>query len=170
MRSLVVRMSVPLALALWAAIAVAGGPRALPSLALSDPAGAAVTEATLAQSVPWVLLVVDADKHLTTTVLPRFQKKDGDWAGKLVVVAAGSPAAFERMVAQNAKLAGVRWTRDTSGRLLEQLDLSGTPVLLGIRAGNVIAWQIASVPEAPEKAQALVANWIAKAVPEHPGQ
>jgi hypothetical protein len=169
MRFLAVKASLPLTLSLWTALAFAG-PRALPSLTLSGPTGAAVTEATLAQSSPWVLLVVDADKHLTMAVLPRFQKKDRDWAGKLVVVAAGSPAAFERTVAQNAKLAGVRWYRDTSGRLLEQLGLSGTPVLLGIGPDNVVAWQIAPVPDAPEKAQALVANWIAKPVAEPPGQ
>jgi hypothetical protein len=161
-----VRIRVLIVLSLWAALAGAG-PRVLPPLTLSDPSGAAVTEATLAQPSPWVLLVVDADKHLTVAVLPRFQRKDGDWAGRLVVVAAGSQAAFDRMVAQNAKLAGVRWYRDTSGHLLDQLGLSGTPVLLGIRPDNAIAWQIAPVPEQPEKAQAVVANWIAQSVPEH---
>ena len=166
MRLLAVKASLPLAISVWTAVALAA-PRALPSLTLADATGAALTEATLTQSSPWVLLVVDAEKHLTAAVLPRFQKKDGDWGGRLVVVAAGPPAAFERMVAQNAKLAGVRWARDTSGRLLEQLRLSGTPVLLGIGPDNVIAWQIAPVPEAPDKAQALVSHWI-KGPPEPP--
>jgi hypothetical protein len=164
------RIRVLIALWLWAAVAGAA-PRALPSLTLSDQMGAAASEASLAQTSTWVLAVVDADKHLTMAVLPRFQKKDGDWAGKLVVVAAGSPAAFERMVAQNAKLGGVRWYRDTSGHLLEQLGLSGTPVLLGIRPDNGVAWQMAPVPDAPDKAQALVANWIAQTpAPAPPGQ
>jgi len=164
MRSVVASLSFAAVLGL--AVSALAGPRPLPPLTLSDASGAPVEVASLSQPSPWVLLVVDADKHLTTAVLPRFQKKDGDWAGKLVVVAAGSPAAFDRMVAQNAKLAGVRWTRDTSGRLLEQLRLSGTPVLLGLGPDNVIAWQVAAVPDTPDKAQALVVEWISKAAPE----
>jgi hypothetical protein len=164
MRSVFVNASFPALLCL--AGSALAGPRPLPPLALSDASGAPVSLAALPRPSPWVILVVDADKHLTTAVLPRFQRKDGGWAGKLVVVAAGSPAAFERMVAQNAKLAGVRWTRDTSGRVLEQLGLSGTPVLLGVSPDNVITWQVAAVPEAPEKAQALAADWIAKAASE----
>ena len=142
---------------LSAAVSLAG-PRALPSLALADAAGAAATETSLTQPSNWVLVVVDAERHLTVTVLPRLRRKEGDWAGKLVVVAAGSQAAFDRMVAQNAKLGGVRWYRDTSGQLLDRLALSGTPVLLGMRPDNVIAWQIATIPEAPEKAQAIVGS------------
>jgi hypothetical protein len=144
-----------------------GSPRALPSLALADTTGATVSDAALAQSSNWVLLVVDADKHLTVAVLPRLQKKEGDWGGKLVVVATGSAAAFERMVAQNDKLAGVRWYRDTSGQLLDRLALSGTPVLLGIRPDNVIAWQLAAIPETPERAQGVVSSWTSRVVPEH---
>ena len=143
------------------------GPRALPPLTLVDASGAAATGTSLTQPANWVMLVVDAEKHLTAAVLPRLQRKDGDWGGRLVVVAAGSAAAFERMVAQNDKLAGVRWYRDTSGQLLDRLALSGTPVLLGMRADNVIAWQIATIPEAPEKAQGVVTSWIDRAAPEH---
>jgi hypothetical protein len=164
MRSVVASLSFPAILCV--AVSALAGPRPLPALTLSDASGDPVDVASLAQPSPWVILVVDAETHLTTAVLPRFQKKDGDWAGKLVVVAAGSPAAFERMVAQNAKLAGVRWTRDTSGRLLEQLGLSGTPVLLGVSPDNVISWQVAAVPQTPDKAQALVAAWVSKPAPE----
>ena len=159
------RTCMPVFFVLSAAVAAAG-PRALPSLTLADAAGAAATEASLTQSSNWVLLVVDAEKHLTVAVLPRLQRKQEDWAGKLVVVAAGSQAAFERMVAQNAKLAGARWYRDTTGQLLDRLGLSGTPVLLGMRPDNVIEWQIATIPEAPEKAQAVVASWVARPAPE----
>jgi hypothetical protein len=159
MRSLAATTSLVFALWLGAALAPAA-PRTLPMLTLADETGTALTEASLLQSANWVLLVVDAEKHLTTAVLPRFQKKDGGWAGRLVVVAAGPEAAFRRMVGQNAKLEGVRWSRDTSGRLMQQLGLSGTPVLLGIGPDNVIAWQLAAVPEAPEKVQALVSQWL----------
>lgn len=155
-------------LLLSAALAEAA-PRALPPLTLVDTAGAAATEATLAQSSNWVLVVVDAEKHLTMGVLPRLRRKDADWAGRLVVVAAGSPAAFERMVARNDKLAGVSWYRDTSGKLLDRLALSGTPVLLGIGPDNAIAWQIATIPEAPEKAQAVLAGWIDRPASERSG-
>ena len=163
------RTRMSLAIISFAAVAAlaAAAPRALPSLTLVDVEGAAATDTSLTHSSNWVLLVVDADKHLTVTVLPRLRKKDGDWAGKLVVVAAGSQPAFERMVAQNDKLAGVRWYRDTSGQLLDRLALSGTPVLLGMRPDNVIAWQIATLPDTPEKAQGVVASWISRPAPEH---
>ena len=144
----------------------AAAPRALPSLSLVDARGAVVADSALTQSSNWVLLVVDADKPLTASVLPRLQRKDGDWAGKVVVVAVGAPSAFARMVAHNAKLSGVRWCRDTTGRLLERLELSGTPVLLGVRPDNVIAWQMATIPEMPEKAQAVVTGWTARPGPE----
>ncbi|SRR5712691_310766 len=161
------RMSVVIIFVATVAAVAAAAPRALPPLTLVDTAGTAVTDTSLTQASNWVLVVVDAEKHLTVAVLPRLQRKDGDWGGKLVVVAAGSPAAFERMVAQNDKLAGARWYRDASGQLLDRLGLSGTPVLLGMRSDNVIAWQIATIPEAPEKAQGVVLSWIARAAPEH---
>jgi hypothetical protein len=139
----------------WAA------PASLPPLTLADPSGAAATEATLLQAAAWTMIVVDAEKPLTASVLSRLQKKEGDWGGKLVVVTWGSQGALDRLVLRNAKLAGAKWYRDTSGQILKQLQLAGTPVLLGIRADNSIAWQVSSIPEQPEKAQAMASSWIA---------
>lgn len=159
------RSVVGLACVIGVSVALAAD-RPLPPLTLTDDKGDAVTERDLVLPSAWAILVIDADKHLSTEVLPRFQKKTGDWDGKLVIVSVGNEAALAALRARHSsKLSGTRWYRDASGQLLKRLAISGTPTLLGLRANGAIAWTIAAIPEKPESVQSLVVNWIAQQAP-----
>jgi hypothetical protein len=147
-----------------AGLAQAAAP-ALPPLTLTDRAGAAATETTLKQAGPWTMVVVDAERPLTATLLSRLQKKEGDWGGRVVVVAIGTSRALEDLATRQPKLTGVRWYRDTSGQLLKQLQLPGVPAVLGIRADNSIGWQSLAVPAQPEATQAMVNAWLTNGGP-----
>jgi len=157
------------ALLMLSAVGAAAADRPLPALDLVDQAGLAANVQTIEQSNPWVLLVVDGDKTLTPQTLSRLERQTGGWNGQVVIVVVGSDAAFTKIVNTNAKLQGVVWYRDNSGDIVRQLNIPGTPSLLGIHNFSQIAWQVAGLPEQTARVESLVSSWINAPVPPPSG-
>ncbi|MBB3122421.1 hypothetical protein [Pseudoduganella violacea] len=132
--------------------------RVLPELALEDSNGRSAGTASLRRPVPWVLLVVDANRPQTQSTLARLEQQEG-WGDGVNIIALGSDAAFQAMVQRHSRLRGVQWFRD-SGGAMKALRLPGLPAALGVDGEGVVAWQSLGLPANGGKAQSLLSTWI----------
>jgi hypothetical protein len=140
---------------------------ALPSLPLADSEGKPADLARLSTGTRWVLLVVDPAAAQTQAALARLQRADVA-AGRLVVVAVGSPAAFRSLASHYGKTSSTRFYREANGALLKALQLPGLPVALGIEPDNRIAWQLTGASRQLDMPGNLPDSWLGVAAQELP--
>lgn len=136
------------------------GARTLPEVGLVDERGLTISRSVLEQNRHWVLVVVDASRPLTRTILAMLEKNEGGWDDAVTVVVIGDDAALAQLGELQQRLSGVRWYRSTELRLTALLKVPGVPTVLGIDATQQVVWQVPGVRGTAEELQARLSEWL----------
>lgn len=140
--------------------AVAPGP--LPELTLYDANGALVSASTLLESDKWALVVIDAALPSAYDMLNGLSAKEDSRGAGVTLVVIGSEADLQRLKQEFEKLSEARWLLSRDTAVIRDLALAGIPSMVGVDAAGQVAWQYVGVPDAPEKAQLLIQDWISR--------
>lgn len=142
-------------------------PRPLPELGLADERELALGRESLVQNRQWILVVVDASRTLTPTLLSVLEREQGSWDDAVAVLVIGAEGALVGMKDVQDKLPGVRWFRSTDQRLAQRLGVPGMPSVLGIDARQQIVWQEPGMPRNRAELRRTIDEWTAPPVQEN---
>jgi len=137
------------------------GRRPLPSLLLSDSAGATVNVADLGNTGHWLLVYVNAHHPGCEAMLNQLKAdRYGAYASRIVIVVGGvkSDSVFE-WSKQFPDLATAHWLADPQRTAMTALQLHGFPVEIGVNDNN-IEWRLAGAPRDTEMFDATLLNWL----------
>ncbi len=108
-----------------------------------------------------VLLIVDAGRSNSLALLQMIQRSDYDGHG-MVLLALGSEDPAHLQAALSESASQIRWVRGELWRTLAQLELAGSPVLLGIDPDGRVRWIRAGVPERIEPWIEVIRRWTTR--------
>ena len=153
-------------LMILAAIAVApmraSQQRPLPAFEVVAPGGTAVSSQQLSTERRWLLLYVTPGCRSCDQLLRSLK----EWhtpqlaARMVVVVRANAAEAAEYMTSRlPAEASDVPWYADANASGWQALALTGTPVLVGIEAGE-IKWVVSGVLNDAKALEPVVRSWV----------
>jgi hypothetical protein len=141
--------------------AAAAQDRPLPDFLVQDPDGHDIASSVMAAQAKWLLIYVTPDCRPCNTLLramPRW-RANGLSSRVVLVVSGPRPAAkqwVEKMLAPELQLT---WYADPDRAAARALELSGAPVLIGVRNGAV-EWQVGGVLNDPAALESVVRSWV----------
>lgn len=107
----------------------------------------------------WVLIVVDARRRSGEMLLDELRRSGYEGRDALVLVV-GDAATAPAYARRTGLLREAHWQWAPVDATLRDLDLAGTPVVLGIDAGTRIAWQESGTPRRAGDLAVRIADWI----------
>ena len=115
-----------------------------------------------------VLALINPHSNMGARVLAKLARSGFDGEGITVVVLGDreTPPVDHEAVDQ-LLLPQARWVWVPSRMALPFLDLSGSPLLLGVDKDGVVHWQRAGAPERIETWLAAIEDWVKRVPPQH---
>ena len=162
------RTSIVWCLVTLAAIAIAVAPmhasqqRPLPAFEVVAPDGAVVSGQQLSAEQRWLVLYVTPGCRSCDQILGSLKEwHTSQLASRLVIVVRASSEQTAEYIGSRlpAEASDVRWYADVNGGAWQALAISGTPVLLGVDAGE-IKWVIGGVLNDPKALEPVVRSWV----------
>jgi hypothetical protein len=152
---------VSVALVLTAAAASAQD-RALPDFLVRHPDGHEVASAVMSAQPKWLLVYLTPDCRPCNTflrALPKWQSPG--LAVRLVLVIAGprteAKAWLDKVLP--ADMEAPTWYADPERAAAKALELTGAPVLVGVRNG-ILEWELGGVLNDPAALESVVRSWV----------
>ena len=109
-----------------------------------------------------LLLIVDANRMLTQTLLAKLQAAKVDWKDHLIIAVVGSiPDAKSTMKSFN--IAGAKWYATPGGKTAAAFKVAGTPIAVGLHAGGATAWKVMGESQISDSNFAKIRGWLAPA-------
>lgn len=150
-----------LSLVLVPGLVVALEPGPLPALTLRDNKGALVSAGALQTPGKWVMVVIDSALPAAYDMLNGLSAKEASAETGLTLAVIGSEADLLRLQQEFEKLSQARWLLSRDTTVIQDLRLPGIPAMIGME-GEQVSWQYIGIPDAPEKAQSMVQEWLAR--------
>jgi hypothetical protein len=102
----------------------------------------------LASQDRWVLIILNENLNISQKMLTQLQDKNADMSHTIILIIGNQlqPPIDEKF---HQTIAAKAWVKTTSPSVLKQLNLVGTPVILGIKAAE-INWQISGFSAASD--------------------
>ena len=149
-----------------AAIAVApmraSQQRPLPAFEVVAPGGAVVSGQQLSTERRWLLLYVTPGCRSCDQLLRSLKEwHTPQLASRMVVVVRANPAEATEYMASRlpVEASDVAWYADANAAAWQALALTGTPVLVGIEAGE-IKWVVSGVLNDAKALEPVVRSWV----------
>ncbi|UXI68192.1 hypothetical protein [Tahibacter amnicola] len=107
----------------------------------------------------WILVVLDANDP---DLMPFADSlREAGYEGRNAIVLVVGDAASATVVAgQKTLLPQARWITGRSAKVLEGLDLPGTPAIIGLEAGSKVAWQELGLRKQPGDVAVRMSDWL----------
>jgi len=155
--SLVVALGPP------SALAMPQGP--LPSFELAAADGARVSSVDWLGQEPWILVYATAGCRPCDDLLASLARLRTEGLVRRTVLVIAAPHGEARAYVQAAlptELRGLRWYADDQAGAWRALQLTGAPMLVGIRDGR-IEWAISGMASDLERLGRVVSHWLGEA-------
>lgn len=155
------RAVITIAAALMASTASAQD-RTVPEFVVRNSADQEVASSVMSAQPKWLLVYVAPDCRPCNTLmraLPKWQSAEL-MVRVVLVVAAKQPEAkawIEKSLPEEMR--DLTWYADPDRHAATALELTGAPVLVGVRNGN-IEWQLAGVLNSPSALESVVRRWV----------
>jgi hypothetical protein len=140
-----------------AGVVSAASPRPLPAFEVVSTDGTVVQGASLTRTGHWLLVYVSPESAPSRTFLASLAKARPTGAGTVVVVA-GKADEARTFAARHASLRDVAWYADPQRQAQAALEVTGVPVVFGLRDG-VIEWSAAGKVGDEGTLKGIVASW-----------
>jgi hypothetical protein len=134
----------------------------MPSFTVTRPDGALVDSTQLTAETQYVLLYVRADCQPCDRLLALISSaKSPQFTSRVVVIVSGETAAGARYVGRQipAEAGPVTWYADADGGAYSALRLTGTPVLIGVKGGQLM-WSVSGVLNDATTVESAVRTWV----------
>ena len=136
--------------------------RPLPAFEVVAPSGAAVSSQQLSTERRWLLLYVAPGCKSCDQLLGSLKEwHTSQLASRTVVVVRASRDQAAEYISSHmpAEASDLRWYADPGSAAWQALALTGTPVLVGIDAGEV-KWMVSGVLNDPRALEPVVRSWV----------
>jgi hypothetical protein len=162
MRSSAQSLAVTLAVLLASAAAAAPAAPSVPDLQLSTLSGTTVKTGELLKTGKWLLVTMQPNCQPCLALLHGLNASARHVAvEQIVFVVAANVDQTRDQAARFPRLATAIWCSDPDEKLAGSLQLTATPVMLGIHESK-IAWRISGIPPQSNDVAALVRNWLGR--------
>lgn len=135
---------------------------ALPQFSVASPAGEPIASDALTAEGQWLLVYLDpvtAPNSRLVGLLKAWQTPQ--LIARVVLVVDGKPSDVKRWLAKELgdQPPPLAWFADVDGSAGRALKAIGTPMLLGVRAGNV-EWTLTGILSRVESLESIVRTWV----------
>jgi hypothetical protein len=156
-----VRTFIVLAAVLLAGAAASAQDRPLPEFLVQHPDGHEIASVVMSAQAKWLLIYVKPDCRPCNSLLRAMPKWNTTALPSRVVLVVAGPrtearAWIEKMLPSDLQLT---WYADPERVAATALELSGAPVLIGVRNGAV-EWQVGGVLNDPAALESVVRSWV----------
>lgn len=134
--------------------------RTLPALVVKDAQGAPVDLSALHPNENWILVVLDASLPSSDDFLAALDAKGVELDARVQILVLGSAADSARLQPARERIKGATWLRQEHAQAVRDLQLPGTPCMLGLHGAHKIAWQFSGVPNPREQAYFMARDWL----------
>ena len=155
------RAVITIAAVLTAAVAAAQQ-RAVPEFIVRNSADQEVASSVMSAQPKWLLVYVTPDCRPCNALmrsLPKWQSVE--LMVRVVLVVAGKYADAKAWVEKSLppEMHTLTWYVDPDRRAAKALELTGAPVLIGVRDGH-LEWQLGGVLNSPAALESVVRSWV----------
>lgn len=157
-------MIVALAALLGAPALRASSQGPLPAFTLLAPDGTAVASTQMKVPDQWLLIYVDPGCRSCDMLLAALKGwQSPQLVQHTVLVVGGTLAGAQSYLQQKlpSEVAAIPWYGDSQRQAWNALRLTGTPVLVGVRKGQ-IEWVISGVLNDPAALKSVVTTWVSQ--------
>jgi hypothetical protein len=149
-------------LAVLFASAAAASPPALPDVQLTTVNGATVKTGDLLKTGKWLVVAMQPNCQPCLALLHSLNANVRRVAvEQIVFVVAANADQTREQAARFPRLSTAIWCSDSEEKLAAGLQLTTTPVMLGIQDAQ-IAWRISGIPPQRDDLPAVVRNWVGR--------
>jgi hypothetical protein len=155
-------MVVALAALLGAPALRASSQGPLPAFTMLAPDGTAVVSTQIKVPDQWLMIYVSPSCRSCDMLLAALKGWQSPQLDEhTVLVVGGTLTQAESYLQQKlpSEAAAIPWYDDSQGQAWKALRLTGTPVLIGIRKGQ-IEWMISGVLNDPASLKSVVTTWV----------
>ena len=139
------------------------------TLALTDTAGVAVTGLAASLTDRTVVLVIDANRPLSFSLLSKLRALNIDWKNRLLVIVQGS-VAETKVLMNGTNLRGVRWAAITSSAAARGFKVAGAPFVVMLSKDGISANKIMGEPQITDNNFSKLRGWIEPNSPNAPSK
>jgi hypothetical protein len=155
------RAVITIAAVLTASVAAAQD-RALPEFIVRNSADQEVASTVMSVQPKWLLVYVSPDCRPCNTLmraLPKWQS--AELMVRVVLVVAAKHADAKAWIEKSLppEMHGLTWYADPERQAGRALELTGAPVLVGVRNG-ILEWQLGGVLNSPSALESVVRSWV----------
>lgn len=148
--------------AVLTAAAAAAQDRAVPEFVVRNSADQEVASSVMSVQTKWLLVYMTPDCRPCNALmrsLPRWQS--AELMVRVVLVVAGTHADAKAWIEKSlpADMHTLTWYADPARRAAKALELTGAPVLIGVRDGRM-EWQLGGVLNSPAALESVVRSWV----------
>lgn len=136
----------------------------LPPFSVTSSTGAVLTNAQLPVPEQWLLIYVSPGCAACDGLLASLKSwQSAQLLQHTILIVGAQPADAQTYITRvlPPEVAAIPWYADNQAQVWNGLHLTGTPVLVGVRKGQV-QWAISGVLNDPSSLQSVVTNWVAQ--------
>ena len=155
------RAVMTIAAVLTAAVASAQD-RAIPEFIVRNSADQEVASSVMSAQRNWLLVYVSPDCRPCNTLLRALPKwQSAELMVRVVLVVSGKHADAKAWIEKSlpADMQSLTWYVDPDRQAARALEVTGAPVLMGVRNGN-LEWQLGGVLSNPSALESVVRSWV----------
>jgi hypothetical protein len=134
--------------------------RLLPNVALLDYEAKPTSSERLSLDSNWILVVLDASLPSAKIFLSTLAVKPLTLNAQVTVLLIGDDKAIKDLSSLQEKLQGIRWVYSKEVNVIKNLNLPGTPVMIGLTKNQQIVWQFSGPQTSPEKLTSMIQGWV----------
>jgi hypothetical protein len=140
--------------------AMAIEPVPLPDIQLTAADGSTVKSSALPTTGNWLLIYIQPRNQFSDNLL-RLLKKDQypTLAAHAVIIVGGSTDDLKTAQARFPDLASATWYADTNRSAFSLMQLTGTPMILGIKQ-RTISWSLSGILSDVNVAKSILNTWL----------
>jgi hypothetical protein len=149
-------------LSLWTSTAGAIERKPLPVFEVFTPEGSAAESRQLSQEPQWLIIYTTADCASCDRLLDALEHwQSPQLLARTVVIVGGHPSVVGPYLQRrrDASAVAISFYSDAQGQAWQTLALTGIPVLLGVRAGQ-LEWSLSGVLNDPSALESVVRKWV----------
>jgi len=148
--------------AVLTAAAASAQDRAVPEFIVRNSADQEVASSVMSAQPKWLLVYVSPDCRPCNTLLRALPKwQSAELMVRVVLVVSGKHADAKAWIEKSlpADMQSLTWYADPDRQAARALELTGAPVLMGVRNGN-LEWQLGGVLSNPSALESVVRSWV----------
>lgn len=134
--------------------------RLLPNVALLDHEANPTSSERLSLESNWILAVLDASLPSARIFLSTLAEKPLTFNSQITVLLIGDDRTIKDLSSIQEKLPGIRWVYSKELNVIKNLNLPGTPAMIGLTKNQKIAWQFSGSQTSPEKLNSMIQGWV----------